>query len=226
MRAEYLLFNLGIWLLSFLGVRFFKKGRWPKLGKALGAILLVGLFYVIWDQWVTGWWWSFNEKYILGWRVGKLPLEEILFFGVVPWSCLLIWENLLPVERLKGWQLRDGWVWFLLMVLAGLGIVFWGRWYTVAVSWLTVFFGLAYLKWESQKKRKFGLMMLIVMGLILIFNGYLTARPVVVYNEEIMTSVRLGTVPIEDVLYGVNLVGLVVLIYERQKQSKSELADQ
>ena len=36
--------------------------------------------------------WGFNHKYVMGVYVGGLPIEEILFFVCIPFSCIFIYE--------------------------------------------------------------------------------------------------------------------------------------
>ena len=51
------------------------------------AILLVGLFFLVWDNYFTEHdVWGFNPKYVQGIYLFRLPLEEVLFFLVVPYS--------------------------------------------------------------------------------------------------------------------------------------------
>jgi lycopene cyclase domain-containing protein len=37
--------------------------------------------------------WTFNSDYVLGFYLFGLPFEEVLFFLVVPFSCLFVWET-------------------------------------------------------------------------------------------------------------------------------------
>jgi lycopene cyclase domain-containing protein len=50
-----------------------------------------------------------------------------------------------------------------------------------------------------------------------IFNSYLTSRPVVEYNREVMSNIRVGTIPIEDFGYGLGLVWLTAWVYEKKR---------
>ncbi|MEM1010483.1 MAG: lycopene cyclase domain-containing protein, partial [Myxococcota bacterium] len=45
-----------------------------------------------------------------------------------------------------------------------------------------------------------------VFALTFVFNGYLTARPVVLYGRSYQLDLRLWTIPIEDFIYGFSLV--------------------
>ncbi|MDZ7344592.1 MAG: lycopene cyclase domain-containing protein [candidate division KSB1 bacterium] len=52
---------------------------------------------------------------------------------------------------------------------------------------------------------------------IFLFNGYLTGRPVVLYDEQYQLGIRLGTIPVEDFGYGFSHLLLTTIIYERIK---------
>src|SRR5688572_5111922 len=57
------------------------------------SIAVVSTCYLIWDVIVTARGeWSFNSKYLTGVQLLNMPLEEILFFITVPYSCLFIYE--------------------------------------------------------------------------------------------------------------------------------------
>jgi lycopene cyclase domain-containing protein len=71
-------------------------GRWRR---AAAAILPVAAVFVLWDYLATaaGWWW-FDEQFVTGVFIGILPLEELMFFLVVPICALLTFE---AVRRLR-----------------------------------------------------------------------------------------------------------------------------
>ena len=75
---------------------FDKKVAYFKTWKYLfPAILIIGAFFVLWDMQFTRMnIWSFNQKYLLGIYMYNLPIEEVLFFIVVPFSCVFIYEVL------------------------------------------------------------------------------------------------------------------------------------
>lgn len=220
MRFEYLLFDLFILTASTCGVLLYKRSVWPQFSAGLTAIMAVALPFLVWDQLVTDRWWSFNNQYILGIKVAALPIEEVLFFLVVPWSCLIIWENL--KQRIAG-QLT--WPVEALIVLCGLLLsgcaLLTSSWYTAAAGSLlliTATLSMRFDHWLTQKSSV--LFLCLVLALTLIFNGYLTGRPIVMYNESVMIGFRIGTVPIEDVIYGFALVSWVVMLYEQLIRSR------
>ncbi|MEP6852696.1 MAG: lycopene cyclase domain-containing protein [bacterium] len=70
-----------------IGARVYRQWR-----RVVGAVFPVAAAFIVWD-WlaVRAGWWSFDRRYILGVRLG-LPLEELLFFVVVPFCAILTLE--------------------------------------------------------------------------------------------------------------------------------------
>jgi lycopene cyclase domain-containing protein len=56
------------------------------------------------------------------------------------------------------------------------------------------------------RHRRFALFAGMVVGLTGVFNGYLTARPLVLYDPRYQLDLRIGTIPVEDFVYGMALV--------------------
>jgi lycopene cyclase domain-containing protein len=85
----------------FLGVRVYRQWR-----RLLLTLLPVVAVFVAWDLYAIGaGHWSFDTSQLLGVMLpGGLPLEELLFFLVVPTASLLALE---AVHRVRGWPI-DG----------------------------------------------------------------------------------------------------------------------
>jgi lycopene cyclase domain-containing protein len=64
------------------------------------------------------------------------------------------------------------------------------------------------------RQRLFWVFWIVVSVLMFIVNGYLTWRPIVIYNEAKMLGVRLFTIPLEDFFFGFSLIGLNLIIWE------------
>lgn len=215
---EYLLFNtviFGLASLSALAAHVAtQKVQFPRIIPTCIAFLLVSLPYIIWDAFVTNWWWEFSEIYILGTYLGPLPIEEVLFFGVVPWSCLVIWVNL--HKNISG--AFDAKVDQFLAAFGAILLcysLFESWWYSAAIAMGVVCFALgsAYnYQWLRQKASV--LFLTITFGLTCVFNGYLTARPIVIYNETVKSNLNLGSIPAEDIVYGLILVGATAQVYD------------
>ncbi len=218
MKIEYLLFNVIVLFFSTLGCLLYKNRSWPKFSAASISISLISGLFIIWDQFVTGWWWKFNDGYTVGIKFGKLPIEEILFFLIIPWSCLVIWENLKKKVRNSSIKNIEAVV-ILGGSITGIAGLFNGWWYTAAVGGGVAGTGLlSYLCDHWFRKKAAWMFLGSVCVLTVIFNGYLTARPVVVYDPSVISELYIGTIPIEDILYGLILMSAVVMTYEYLKK--------
>jgi len=228
-KAEYLLLNLIIFagplLMSFeRQIHFVDKWRyaWP-------AIIIVAIPYLIWDSLVTGAHWWFNEKYTLDFRLAGLPIEEWLFFFTVPFAALFIWEVIGFYYRRDRKLSMPKRLRYALYSLQLFGLLFFvnGKEYT---GLMLIFLGGAIIVDRVLKTRllwrtKFFVYLAVLIGVILIFNGYLTWRPVVLYGEAYQVGFRLGTIPIEDFGYGISLVFLNTIFYEKFKSTATGAAD-
>ena len=86
-----------------IGVNFGFKLRFSKKLKLfLLADALILVIYLIWDFWaVSKGSWFFDPDQILGvMLLGKLPIEEVLFFIIVPLMTVLTY---LALTKLTGW---------------------------------------------------------------------------------------------------------------------------
>lgn len=217
MAAEYLLFNLVV----LAGPVAFGRcqptsfhGRWRP---ALAAAITVAIPFIAWDVLVTGRHWFFNVAPTAIRPLG-LPLGEWAFFLSVPLACAFTWEMLTggvdpaPARRTPV-------IWTSVGVLLAAGVAAWGRGleYTAvacgalacAVALDTVGGG------RIVRHRRFVLFAAVVLGFTAIFNGYLTGRPLVLYDARYQLDFRIGTIPIEDFVYGLALVVANVALFER-----------
>ncbi|MFC2093555.1 lycopene cyclase domain-containing protein [Bacteroidota bacterium] len=223
MKYEYLIFNL-IVISGPLFFGSFKKfyiiNKWKDL---IISIIPVAVLFLIWDSLVTGRHWEFNPSFITGIIFFKLPLEEILFFITVPFACLFTWEMIIrrknntEIPALKHFR-------FILFFLpiAGLILFFLGKEYTgLALFFLGI---TAYADKLTQSnlflQKRFYLYLSVLTFFTMIFNGYLTWRPVVVYDESYQLGLRIFSVPIEDLIYGFSLIVLSTIIFTKISVSK------
>src|SRR4051794_37098925 len=94
MQFTYLALLVGCLLVTLplelvLQVRVYARWR-----RWLAAVLPVAAGFVGWDLYAVSrrqWW--YDGRQILGWRIfGRLPVEEVLFFLVVPTCAILGFE--------------------------------------------------------------------------------------------------------------------------------------
>lgn len=79
---------------------------------------------------------------------------------------------------------------------------------------VTTLVGMLYdIRWRFN--RPIALTLLISLGLMLIFNTYLTSLPIVVYNMNSILGLKIITFPVEDIGYLIAVVALLPLLYEK-----------
>lgn len=216
MKSEYLLFNIVVALGPILSFLFVPNIRKPLLVPALVAILSTAFAFIVWDIAVTGVFWDFNPAYTLGPRIGGMPLEEVLFFLTVPFGCLVLWLNWGRAHDTKNERALVPAVLLLLSVPITIWSVWVGWYYTgvISAAFIVVII-IDYvcnirLLWRSA----FHSFSLVVILLTFVFNLYLTARPVVLYNAAMKSNLTILTIPAEDFVYGLVLISCVILLYE------------
>lgn len=217
MNTHYTYF--AILLLSILGplaLSFDKKVAFYKQWKQVfGAMLVPAFFYVVWDIIFTQRGvWSFNDLYITGIRYFNLPIEEMLFFFVVPYCCLFIYACIksyfpnLQANKTTGIILKSLAAIFFIVACFNFNRDY--TFYTFLFCSIFILFILS----QKFNQAAFLVSYLIILIPFLIVNGFLTAIPVVLYNDGENLGIRIFTIPFEDVFYGMLLVMMNCLGYE------------
>lgn len=191
------------------------------------AMILPAVFYIAWDSIFTaGGVWSFNKEYITGTNFFGLPLEEILFFFVVPYCCVFIYECIrcyFPGIKNEKWA--GDFLKIIAVILLITGIVFYQKAYTastfilLAVFLLLIFIGKKYF--PQFNSAVFLISYAIILIPFLVVNGFLTAIPVVLYNDAENLGIRIYTIPFEDVFYGMLLIFLNIVIFEKLRNREN-----
>ncbi len=222
----YFLILLGS-IIGPLALSFDKKvafhTKWKNLFKAM---LLPALFYIIWDMVFTKQGvWSFNEEYITGIKLYNLPIEEVLFFFIVPYCCVFIYECVrVYFSKIENTAFASLLLKLTGVVLLVIAIFFHEREYT----FFTFFFNGIFIFIIFSLKKYFAsfniaaflISYLIILVPFLIINGLLTSIPVVLYNNKENLNLRIYTIPFEDIFYGMLLVMMNIAGYERLKREK------
>jgi lycopene cyclase domain-containing protein len=199
-------------LLSFdKKVAFYK--HWKYL---LPAIFLNALLFVLWDMYFTKHGvWSFNPDQICGIYVGNLPLEEVLFFIVVPYSCAFIYECL-NAYIVKDIVTRPKLITLIVLVLSLAScILFYDKIYTIvnAGICLVVVFIAAFI-YKFHHMGRFYLSFFVALVPFLVFDGLITGLPIVNYNNTENMAIRFFCIPVEDFFYCLTLLLNTVLIMD------------
>ena len=182
------------------------------------ACLLTALPFLIWDGYFTHLGiWGFNDLHLLNIGWFEMPLEEYLFFFCIPYACTFTYFGLKIL--LPRWRWNIQWLYLGLgCLLLALGIWHIDKYYT---SWTFLATG-CFLTFLGIRKPPFLFLMLLSYLFILppfyLTNGVLTGswipEEVVWYNDLENLGIRIGTIPVEDTIYGMLLVMLNIVLYE------------
>ncbi|MDG1333632.1 MAG: lycopene cyclase domain-containing protein [Crocinitomicaceae bacterium] len=225
MKGLYLLLD-GLTLFFPLVLSFDRRVNYVSKWKSvLYATLIIAVPFLIWDFIFTEHgFWGFNTDYLVGIDIGNLPLEEVLFFIVVPFACTFIYECVKYYFRKLRFQLLDRILYFALPIYAMvLTLLEPTGWYTLSV---VISSGVVLFFWLRDPRYKFvGISFLISLIPFLIVNGILTGgvteEPIVWYSELQKVTPRIWTIPVEDVLYCFTLIVSVFLLTEFFEKRKS-----
>ncbi len=222
----YLLVDVGCFIIPFIfsyhpKIEFYKEVKFLRLPNLLTALL-----FLVWDVLFTHMGiWGFNGNYLTGFNILNLPIEEVLFFFLIPYSCIFTYWCFTKFVKAsytkKIFYLSIKFFAFCIFVT---GSINFNKYYT-AVTFILLailLFLLAQLKVPYLKSfmMSFG----IILFPFFISNGLLTgsfiAEPVVHYNNAYNLGIRIFTIPIEDVFYAMLLLLLNVSGYEYLKRQR------
>ena len=173
--------------------------------------------------------WGFSPKHHFDVLFAGLPLEEILFFYVIPFCCLFsyfVLKNNISIKTLE--------ISATIYMVFGFGFLllsylFMDKAYTLSVCifMAVILFILAYKpqQWFFVFLLSF---ILISLGPFLLVNGVLTGlldsvSPPVWYNDEENLRIRIMTIPIEDFFYSFSMLFTSTYIYEFFERKSSNI---
>jgi len=226
LESQFLYLGLMLFSMSYpLAQSFERRLKYYKNWRGLFiGICIMMLVFIPWDIWFTdiGVWW-FNDDYITGVKLWLLPLEEWLFFIIVPFACIFIHEVLKHFIS-KDLLIKTANPFFitLIPILLAVGLMNLDRLYT-ALTFISTALALVYLVYRKPVWRGRFLMTYLVCWLpFLLINGALTGNftqdAVVNYNPEEFLGYRVTTIPIEDSVYNLLMLLMVVWVYEWQRK--------
>lgn len=207
-------------LIPFL-VSFNSKVKFNKYFFPLFIALLTSTIpFILWDIYFSYLGvWGFNADYHSNILLINLPLEEILFFIIIPFCCLFTYFVLKKYEK---FNLSYNKVVLRLfsLILFVLALIFYERYYTLSVCLLSALL-LLNISFSKSKWNGYFFSTYLIISLIpfIITNGLLTGsldvnNPPVWYNNNEIIGVRFLTIPIEDFLYNFILMYINVFLFE------------
>lgn len=215
-------------ILSFAGpfalsfdkkVAFYKEWRFVFL-----AALIVAVPFLIWDELFTQWKvWGFNPIYLLKIYLGQLPLEEVLFFVVIPYNFIFILKVIQAYFPNRNQKRFAPLFAFAFMISAIVWMLLHSdNYYTFLATFLTAVLTI-FLRnkiWYQDFMWAYLLCLIpffIVNGVL---TGAVTPEPIVWYSEQHIIGWRMISIPFEDLYYNYALLLPVTWMYFSLKNRK------
>jgi len=186
------------------------------------GIAAVGALFIAWDMIFTHQgFWGFNPKYLSGVYLYNLPVEEVMFFVVIPYCFLFSYEVLnyfIPKDYLGKYAQSISL--YLLTFSSVMAILHYQKWYTLTTA-IFLAICMAYVTYVHKPVwlGRFYLSWIVILIPFFIVNGILTgtgpSEPIVWYNEAQFLGYRMLSIPVEDTFYGMGMLLAVTIIYER-----------
>ncbi len=219
-KFTYLLVDAGCIIFPFAfsshpRIRFDKQWRY-----FFPSCFVAAVVFLIWDYFFTiHGIWSFNHRYVTGVYFLNLPIEECLFFICVPYACVFTFYSVSAFLNSSRFNKVANYIsWALVLSLGATGVLNLSKLYTsVTFLSLAAFFLLLLLK-KVTYLSSFLISFMIILVPFFLSNGILTgtglAEPVVSYNNHYNLGIRMFTIPLEDIFYGMLLILMNVAGFE------------
>jgi len=225
---KLLLFTISFPLLASWDKRFNYASKFKFL---FPSIFITGTFFIVWDIIFTqNGVWGFSETHTSNINILSLPIEEWLFFIIIPFSCVFIYESVkyfFDINKYNGISRK-----IIIVIGTSLLILSFLNFERAYTFWNFLFCG-SFLIYSGYKVRDYHANFIVSyffsnIGLLIV-NGILTdgnfdfnfsTDPVVWYNNDENLFIRFITIPIEDFFYSLLLLLMNVTFYEKFK-SKS-----
>jgi len=214
-----------------IALSFDKKLQFYKQWKYLfPSIFVVAFIYIAFDVLFTKLGvWGFNAQYHLNKLLLGLPIEEWLFFLVIPYASIFLHESL--VLYFPNFKLKNGLsrtlsaiiiVCLLIVLLFNLD-----KAYTVYI-FSSVIIALVLSFFDSSKViNSYYLTFLVILIPFVIVNAILTGsfidQEVVWYNNDENLGIRFLTIPIEDFGYAFSLILFNLLLIAKIRRASNNL---
>lgn len=210
-----------VFFLSF-DKRVHYNREWKYLWK---AILYIGVVFITWDMMKTYLGvWGFNPRYVSGFYIVNLPIEECVFFFTVPFASIFIYECLnyyfpkdifLAIERPL--------TYFLIVLFITIGFLSWNITYSCTTFLVAGFYLLWHILYVDDPKirSRFYLAYLVTWLPFIFVDGILTGgyqqEPIILYNPEEFLGFRITSLPFEDSIYLIPLFLGIITIFEKER---------
>jgi len=195
------------------------------------SILITAGFFILVDFYFTRWGiWGFNPRYHSGIILYGMPLEEWLFFILIPYASLFIhyvFVSYCPYLKLNNSLLKifSGLIALFLLLIILLNS---SKIYTIVYFSLVIILLAVSLLTKPDLLARYFISFLIILVPFLFVNAILTGtfidEEVVWYNDDQILGIRILTVPVEDIGYTFSLMLMNLLLisgFERILRKKT-----
>ena len=209
----YLLINITSIIIPFI-FSFYPRTEFISTWKRIfPSLIIMNAIYLIWDIIFTRIGvWGFNEDYLIGLTILSLPLEEWLFFICIPFASLFIHFNKIKLQ--PKWRLSESITKFAVIIIVTLLLLQlvqnFGKLYTTVTFTTSIIVLLLVRLRNISLLQDFLVSYVFILIPFFIVNGILTGSfiidQVVWYNNDHNMGIRIGTIPFEDIFYGMTLL--------------------
>ena len=216
-HLTYLFLNL-ITIAGPLALSFDKKVAFYKNWKPFAsAMLATSTLYILWDIWFTKInVWLFNPQFLYGKWLAGLPLEEYIFFIIIPYACLFIYACLkayLPNFSFNK-ALKPIVISLITISLIAIAINPTHLYTTITFGFLSITLSALLITRHTVHLSHIILAWIIALLPMAYVNGVLTSKPVLIYNDAQNLGIRIGTIPVEDFFYNMVYMLWMITVYE------------
>jgi lycopene cyclase domain-containing protein len=201
--------------------------HWPAL---FPSLVVTGALFIIFDIYFARQGiWGFNPRYHSGIVIADLPLEEWLFFIVIPYASIFIHYVIIAYFPKAFFSDRTSIIITVVLIsvlILGVIVHLQEAYTLVYFSAMIIVLSVAALA-NTDLLKKFYMTFLVILIPFSIINGILTgsfiADEVVWYNRLEITGLRIFTIPVEDFTYSFSLIliNLLLMNYFRKLFNKN-----
>lgn len=192
--------------------------RYRKYRPLIISIAVVAPVYIIWDQLaVIFGTWKFDSSHVIGIFFFHLPVEEVAFFLVVPFSTLLIFEVIRSHIRekisVRNMEIVSS---IIIILLIMLGLFNISRSYTSIASFFAAASISIGIVFDRQLMTSVSLWIYIAISYIpfVFFDHLMVTLPVFTYGKGAIIGLRIADIPVEEFLYVFSLLLSYAIVYD------------
>jgi lycopene cyclase domain-containing protein len=197
-------------------VAYYRKWRFLLPSIFINAVIFIALDIHFTKEGI----WGFNPRYHSSLLVAGIPVEEILFFFMIPYSGMFIHYVFIVYFPQVAMPKTVTLIISVVLITIFISIVVTRRYlaYTSAYSLIAAAIITLVLILDLSLLSRYYLTFLIILIPFLLVNSILTGsfteEPVFVYNENEISGLRLFSIPVEDALFSFSLILLNLFMAE------------